>query len=449
MTVCFPHSAFWSQSPPAPFARKLVRSSCIRFRGFLLAALLQTGSLQTGNVQAGEWPQLLGPNRDGVAVNEAELPLKWPENGPAVVWTTKVGAGVAGLSVLQDTAVLFHREGDEEVAVCLNSRTGEERWRQTFPASYVARIVPDDGPLCAPVLTDNAVILYGAAGNLHCLERKTGKIRWSVDTDEQFNPPDSYFGSGSSPLVVDGKVLVNVGGSRTDAGVVAFQLKNGQVAWKTGAWAGSYSSPVLTRLGDQSVAIFVTRLETVGLNPATGRLLFSLPFGQRGPTVNGANPVVKGDHLFLTASYNIGNVWAKLSSENVEVERSGLMPLASQYTTPVPVGNSLIGIDGRQDGPPADLVCFDPASGKESWRETSFGYATIIRVGKQMLIMKTDGELVVAAADEEQYRELARVRLSNSTCRALPALSDGYFYFRDEQTAYCIDLRGTAARNDE
>lgn len=84
MTVCFPPSAFWSQSPPAPFARKLVRRSCIRFRGFLLAALLLTGSLQTGNVQAGEWPQLLGPNRDGVAVNEAELPLKWPENGPAV-----------------------------------------------------------------------------------------------------------------------------------------------------------------------------------------------------------------------------------------------------------------------------------------------------------------------------------------------------------------------------
>jgi len=393
-------------------------------------------------ISAGDWPELLGPNRNGIAVDEAELTLNWPVDGPPVAWKLPVGSGVAGISIRDNTAVLFHRVDDQEIAVCVDSATGKERWRKSFPATYVARIVPDDGPLCAPTLTENAVLLFGAAGQLHCLERNTGKLRWSVDTDTRFNPPDSYFGSGSSPLVVDDLVLVNVGGSRTEAGVVAFRLNSGEVAWQTGAWAASYSSPVLTTVNKQPVVVFVTRLETVGLSPRDGKQLFSLPFGQRGPTVNGANPVIINDHLFLTASYGIGNVWAKMSTDGIKTLREGLAPLASQYTTPIVVDNALIGIDGRQDGPAADLVCFDPASGEERWRESGFGYATLIRVGNQLLIMKTDGELVVASASTREFNELARVNLSSSTCRAIPAFAEGRLYFRDEQTAYCVDLRG-------
>ena len=58
-----------------------------------------------------------------------------------------------------------------------------------------------------------------------------------------------------------------------------------------------------------------------------------------------------------------------------------------------------------------------------------------------LLVMKTDGELVLIEPTPEEYRELARFRLFDSTTRALPALAEGLFYVRDSQTLRCFDLR--------
>lgn len=391
-------------------------------------------------LQAGDWPQILGPNRDGIAVDEALRLLPGGEQ-PRVAWRRPAGSGVAGVAVRAGQVVLFHRVDDEEIAVCLDAKSGREQWTQRFPATFQPRIMPDNGPLSVPVLLEKYVLLYGAAGRLSCLERATGKVLWSVETHEEFRADEGYFGAGSSPLVVGDKVLLNVGGARQEAGVVAFDLKSGQVVWKTGSWQASYASPVLAEVGDETLAIVVTRLETVGLEPDTGKVRFRLPFGQRGPTVNGANPLVLDGHLFLTASYGIGNVWAKLHADKIEVLREDLKPLASQYTTPIVVGRHLIGIDGRQDGGPVDLVCCDPVTGKDSWRIEDFGYATLIRVGDHLLIMKTAGELVIAEANVQEFRELREYPLSDSTCRALPAFANGRLFLRNEQELICYQLQ--------
>jgi outer membrane protein assembly factor BamB len=406
----------------------------------LLACGMFTGLHGGAVLQAGDWPQILGPNRDGIAAEKALRLLPGGES-PRVAWRRPAGSGVAGVAVRSGQVLLFHRVEDEEIAVSLAAETGQEQWTQRFPATFQPRIMPDNGPLCVPVLLEEYVLLHGATGQLHCLARETGKVLWSVNTHEDFRTDEGYFGAGSSPLVVGDKVLVNVGGARQEAGVVAFDLKSGRVVWKAGGWQASYSSPVLAKVENEQLAIVVTRLETVGLEPDTGKVRFSLPFGQRGPTVNGANPLVIDGHLFLTASYGIGNVWAKLHPDKIEVLREDLKPLASQYTTPIVVGRHLIGIDGRQDGGPVDLVCCDPVTGQDAWRIEDFGYATLIRVGEHLLIMKTEGELVIAEANVQEFRELREYQLSDSICRALPAFAHGRLFLRNEQELICYQLQ--------
>ncbi|HEX6986630.1 MAG TPA: hypothetical protein VF170_14710, partial [Planctomycetaceae bacterium] len=155
---------------------------------------------------------------------------------------------------------------------------------------------------------------------------------------------------------------------------------------------------------------------------------------------NAASPVLLGDRLFLTSSYGVGAVFAKLTADDATELWRDRKLMASQYTTPIEHDGVLFGIDGRQDVGVATLRCLDPAAKKILWEETDFGYATLLKADGKLLVQKTDGTLVLVKPDKTGYRELSRASLVNGTVRALPALSDGLYFIRDEGTLFCYDL---------
>src|SRR5438128_7997108 len=85
---------------------------------------------------AGEWPQILGPSRNGIAADDEKLADRWPQSGPKVVWRRKAGSGYAGVAVSGGRVVLFHRLEDEEVAECLDAATGKPLWKASFPTTF-------------------------------------------------------------------------------------------------------------------------------------------------------------------------------------------------------------------------------------------------------------------------------------------------------------------------
>jgi len=388
---------------------------------------------------AGDWTQILGPHRNGFADDE-RIVDRLPESGPKLLWSRPVGAGFAGVAVRDGQVALFHRVDGAERLELLDARTAQPNWKADSPTSYSGSIVSDSGPRCVPILAKDRVIVFGAEGLLRCLDRKTGKEHWSNPTHETFGVQEGYFGAGSTPLIEAGLLLVNVGGSRQEAGIVAFDLKTGDVKWKATEEQASYSSPIVATIGGRRQVVFETRLTCVGLDPATGKVLWSFPFGARGPTVNGANPVLLGDRLFLTASYGVGAVFAKLGPTSAEELWKDRDLMASQYTTPIEHEGFLYGIDGRQDAGVAALRCIDPAAQRVLWTEEGFGYATLIKADGKLLVQKTDGDLVLVRPDKAAYRELSKASLTQSTARALPALSNGLYFVRDETTLYCYDL---------
>ncbi|MGC1275763.1 MAG: PQQ-binding-like beta-propeller repeat protein [Planctomycetaceae bacterium] len=404
----------------------------------ILRTVLLCSTFAGSPVLAGDWPQILGPHRNGVAEGERivdKLPAK-----PKPLWTRSVGDGFAGVAVADGTAYLFHRVGDQEVVEAMNVKTGKVVWKSGSSTSYSGAIASDDGPRCVPVITDDAVIVFGAQGRLRCLDRKTGDERWSNSTHESFEVLEGYFGAGSSPIVEGDALLVNVGASRDEAGLVAFDLKTGEVRWKSTDEQASYSSPVAATIGGKRQIIFVTRYNAAGVEPESGKVLWSFPFGARGATVNGASPVLVGDHLFLTASYGVGAAFAKLGPDAAEELWTSADLLSSQYTTPIAHDGVVFGIDGRQDVGVATLRCIDPIAKQVLWDEAGFGYATLIKADGKLLVQKTDGTLVLVKPDKTGYRELSRASLASGTTRVLPALSDGLYFIRDETTLYCYDL---------
>jgi outer membrane protein assembly factor BamB len=386
---------------------------------------------------AGDWPQILGPTRDGKAAGE-RLAARWPDDGPRAVWQRPVGTGYAGVAVSGGRVVLFHRLEGEAVAEALDARSGKPLWKQNFPTNYQTSFAPDDGPRCVPLIHNGRVYLFSAEGDLHCLKLDSGEKVWSRDADRQFKAPLGYFGAGSTPIVEGDKLLVNIGAP--GAGIVAFALADGKTVWQATDDAASYSSPTAATLGGKRHVIFVTRLNVVSLDPSTGALQFQFPFGMRGPTVNAADPLVLGDDLFVSANYGVGAQLVHIAGDKPKVVWSDDGLMSSQYTTCINHQGTLFGIHGRQDIGIAKLRAFDPLTRKIFWTESDFGTGNLILADDKLVIMKTDGNLVLAAASTQAFEKLASAKIFNDVVQPLPALAGGLLYVRDTHTLKCLDL---------
>lgn len=419
-------------TPPTPGPSRFRHSPLM----FVLAAsplwLLQAS-------KAGDWPQVLGPGRDARAAEDERLAESWPAAGPPVAWSRPVGSGYAGLAVAGGRAILFHRVDDSEVVECLDAASGRTLWSDGHPTAFRPQVGSGDGPLCTPVVSDGRVVCFGAQGVLSVHDLGDGRMIWKRDTHREFSAPEGYFGAGSTPLVVADRVVVNVGGR--GAGLVAFSLPTGEILWKATDEPASYSAPVEVTVDGRPHVLAVTRYRCLLVDAASGRIRWEFPFGMRGPTVNGASPVVFGgppadarSRLLVTASYGIGSVAAAFDAAGVQRLWEGPETLASQYGTPVVVGRHAFCIDGRDDLPPAALVCLDLATGRATWREPDFGYGTLVAAADVLLAAKTDGELVLLRANPERFERLGSCRAVQGTLRALPALSGGRLYVRDDDT---------------
>ena len=197
-----------------------------------------------------DWPQHLGPGRDG-AYRGPALADNWGSGGPKVVWTKPVGQGFSGPVVAEGRLILFHRVGNREVIQSLDARTGADQWSYGYPTSYRDDFGFDEGPRAVPVVANGIVYTFGAEGQLHAVSLTTGTRLWSEDTAGRFKVGKGFFGAAGSPLVEDGKVIANVGGK--GAGIVAFEAKTGKVVWTATDDDASYSSGVAATIARQAV----------------------------------------------------------------------------------------------------------------------------------------------------------------------------------------------------
>ena len=400
--------------------------------------------LSSQGVIAGDWPQILGPHRTGIADPDEQLADAWPAAGPREAWRREVGSGYAGVAVVDGRAFLFHRIDDREITESLDTTSGKVIWKTDHPTRFQPQVGGGDGPLCTPTVSNNKVITYGAQGMLTCLSAQTGEVLWQHKTHEEFDAGEGYFGSGSSPLVIGNHVVVNIGG-RKGAGVVGFDLITGDVAWKTTDQPASYAAPSSVMLNGEWHAVVITRYQCLLMNPTDGAIGWSSPFGMRGPTVNAATPITwktpdNTYHLFVTASYGIGSVCSTFTKTEITPEWSGTDSLASQYCTPILSEDHLYCIDGRDDGPPGAMTCIDVATGKAVWREENFGYGTLLAADNKLLAVKTNGDIALLKTSAQGMTVLGETQPLPGTLRALAALSQGKLFIRNNDTLVCLDI---------
>jgi outer membrane protein assembly factor BamB len=398
-----------------------------------------------------DWPQHLGPERNGV-YRGAALSESWPAGGPRIVWRKTVGEGFAAPVVAENRLFVFHRIGGNEILDALDPATGTALWRYQYPTEYRDDFGFDEGPRAAPVVAENTVFTFGAEGQLHAINAADGKRRWSEDTMQRFTVPKGFFGAAGSPIVEEGRVIANVGGSMDGSfpgkvGIVAFDAKTGKVLWTSTTEAASYSSGITATLGGSRHAIFLTRNSLIGLDPATGAVKFSRRWQARqASSVNAATPIVVGDDLlFVSAEYGPGAAVLRVEGSNLTPLWASDDVLSNHYATSVYSDGVLYGYHGRQEYGPS-LRAVDMRTGKVRWNQEQFRAGSITLLASpqspaKLLIVRESGELIIAAASPEAFTPIARAQVLPGIVRSYPAISDGFVYLRSGNTLACLDLR--------
>jgi len=389
---------------------------------------------------AADWPQFLGPNRDSHSA-ETKLNWNWPKAGPKQVWSTEVGTGWAGPIVAAGKLILFHRVENEEILAALDPATGKEVWSAKYPTKYRDDFQFDNGPRATPLAIEGKLFTLGANGDFHGWELATGKKLWGRNLLADYKSPKGFFGVACSPVMIGGKLLLNVGAK--GAGIVAFDPADGKELWKATDDPASYSSPAGGADFDgKPSAVFLTRSGLRILEAATGKSLYDFPWRPRDAnSVNAATPLVWKDEIFLTVSYATGAAMVKAKGGELTEVWTGDKSLSCQYSTPVRVGGYLYGIHGRADAGTAELRCVEWTTGKVKWGEPKFGVSAIIAVDSGLLALTEAGDLVRFDASADGYKERARASILAKPTRAAPALADGRFFARDGTKLVCYSLK--------
>ena len=392
----------------------------------IVACTLVSPTLVSQTADAADWPQLLGPNRDGVSAER--LPNTLGKLKPK--WEHQVGAGFAGPAVVDGNVIVFHRIDDEIVIESLDAKSGKQRWEYRDATKFTGGVNPDNGPRCVPVVANGRVFAFGSDGDLHCVQLDSGKKIWKRRLKVDYRAPDGFFGAGATPVAFGDRVFICLGG-RMGASVVALNAETGETLWTKGNDRVSYASPVATKFAGKNQVLFLAELRLFSLDPESGDELWAVPFGKRGQTVTACSPLVFDNKVFLSASYYIGASMLDLKTGKPKTIWGDDKTLSSQYTNIVQSKGYLYGTHGREDVGVAELRCVDASNGKVKWTKPGFGVCHMIMGGDKLLIHRVqEGELVLAEATSKAFKELDRVQVTSDQLKAIPAMSGGSLFLR-------------------
>lgn len=396
------------------------------------------------SLQAGDWPQFLGPQRNCTAAADEAAIVGSTE--AEIVWKRMLGTGHAGAVVTNNRVIVTHRQGNEIITEALAAADGKPLWKHSYPTNYRDSFGFDNGPRAVPCIAAGKVITHGPEGIVEALDFETGKLLWSYDTVAELESPQGYFGRACSPLVTDGKVLLNVGGknAKGGAGIIALDLATGKIVWQATDEEASYSSPVLLP-EEAGVAAFFTRRGVLLAQTSDGKVLADEYFRpQIDASVNAAAPVPCGDgKLLFTAAYDVGaGLWQWNKAER-KLTNLWKKPdaLDCHYTTPVYHAGHVYGLHGRQESG-MTLRCIAVADGKVAWEASDrIPGGTLVLVGDKILLHSEAGELWVFTADSEKFNLLQRSQITRAGHRSHAAYSNGLLFARDAEKLVVVKVK--------
>jgi len=375
-----------------------------------------------------DYPQWRGRQGDGAA-SAFTPPRAWPEQ-LMQRWKVTVGEGYATPLLVNDRVFTLTRRDGDEIVTALEAGTGKVVWQTSYAAPH--RIATGakghgQGPKSTPLFYSGKLFTLGITGIVSTFNAADGKLLWQKPA-----PPVEtlYSNSSMSPIADGGTVLFHVGG-HNDGALTAFDIETGNVKWSWREDGPAYSSPVIATFGGTRQVVAITQQFVVGLDAATGTLLWKRSFANRFYN-NAITPIVFEDTILISA-YEQGILAL------APVRRSGAWEIDTRWhaldvsmfmSNPVLIGETLYGLSQRASG---QFFALDVRSGKVLWlgppRQAT--NTAIIKAGDLLFLLNDSAELIVARANREKFEPLKRYTVADSATWAQPVISGHRIFVKD------------------
>ncbi|MFL5339785.1 MAG: PQQ-binding-like beta-propeller repeat protein [Gemmataceae bacterium] len=428
-------------------------------------------------VRADDWPQWLGPQRDGVW-RETGIIKKFPEGGPPVVWRKPVGEGYAGPAVADGRVYVTDWVMDKDAkrpasafaksklpgtehVFCLDEKTGDVLWTHSYDCPY--QVSYPAGPRCTPTVKDGKVYTLGTMGDLFCLDATKGAVIWSKNFVKDYQAKVPLWGFAGHPLIEGDRLICLAGGNDGDSLAVAFNKDTGKEIWRAlttldTVHGPGYAPPVIAEVGKIRQLIVWEAKGIHGLDPATGKVYWSQPF-ELNAGMSIATPRVVGDRLFVSAFYN-GPMMLQLAQDkpaarvlwrgrsSSETKTDGLHTV---MMTPMVKDGYIYGTCSY-----GQLRCLNVNTGERVWeslaatggKEVRWGNAFIVAHEDHYFLFNERGELIIANLSPDGYQEISRTKLIEPTNKLAgrnvvwmhPAFADKSVFARNDKEIIRVSL---------
>ena len=436
-----------------------------RVAGAFAATLVVLAALQLPPHAAAntiDWPQWRGEARDGVW-RETGLAESFASDSLKPLWSVPVAGGYSGPTVAGGlvfvTDYLSEAEpGPKERIQCFGAEKGDLIWSHSYAVDY-SPIRYQAGPRAAVLIHEGLAYSLGAIGHLFCLEAESGRVVWERDLFTGYAIEMPIWGIAGSPVIEDDLLIVMVGGKEAD--LVAFDRTTGEERWRALADGATYAAPRVIDQGGKRVVVAWTAQRIVGLEAATGKLLWEhpSPYDQWPIAISG--PVLEGDYL-VCSDVHQGTRVLRLTHDPVGIELvwhirgTGVRKtgeLHALISTPQVMDGHIYGADHR-----GILRCLELATGKQVWEndtvtpEANWATVHLIREGEsdRFWLFNERGELIIARLSPAGYEEAARTAVIAPTRGQLnqrggvvwthPAFAGRRLFVRNDEQLVCVDL---------
>ena len=381
--------------------------------------------------RAADWPHWRGPNYNGIS-SETGWSATWPEDGPKVAWKASLGAGFASMAVSNGRVYAMGNVNNNDILYCFDAATGREIWKRPYRCPLYAK-QHEGGPCGTPTVDGDAIYTFSKDGDAIRFNAATGEIVWHKKLNKEFGfeHPEWYF--SSSPLVVDNLIILNAG----TAGV-ALNKANGSIAWQSGKGVCGYATGVPFTIADQKCVALAVSRELVGLDPATGKVIWQFPW-RTSYDINAADPIISGDTLFMTSGYRKGCALLKINESNVtEIWQNKNM--SNHVNSSLLWKGHIYGFNGQVGGR-GELTCLDFETGQVKWSQSGMGTGSLMLADGKLIILGEKGKLVIAEASPAGFKELASAQILTGKCWTVPVLANGRIYARNaDGLLVCVDV---------
>jgi len=390
---------------------------------------------------AGTWPQFHGPKRDNLST-ETGLLKQWPEGGPKRLWTfSECGRGYAGVSVAE--GMLF-TSGDFEqtefvLALDLDGKLAwktpnGESWRGSTPGSRAT-----------PTYADGMLYHMSPTGRLGAFEAKTGREVWAVDLRRAFGARWGTWALAEN-VIVDGNVVICAPGGNQGR-IVALDKATGKTVWAntTVRDGAAYSSPILATHGGVRQAIALLERSVVGVDVASGKLLWSHPHPNRyNQNVN--RPVFHDGRVFVASGHKAGG---RLIEINPAGDGARELWFSEEFDN---CHGGVLLLNGHLYGSGCrlyhkGLLCVNLETGKTVYREEGIGKVSVTHAEGLLYCLDHEGRMMLVRADPKGAAVLSEFRIpleGPDQSLAHPVVCGGRLYLRQDRNLFAFDIRAAA-----